>query len=157
MYSKAFFGKIDEYEFITVETFFPGTFQKYNNNDGRNVDGLETSAVVLKRVEEFAHYTYKKSKGNLKVLDIRGIGNVLLDTDIATGDIVDIDDEFLFCSGNSTFRNANQAFSGGHECHAYCDAVNLPEKTSMQKRETSMQKNASASFNDTKITLCHDL
>ena len=34
------------------------------------------------------------------VLDIQGIGNILCDPEIVTKDIVNIDDEFLFCLGN---------------------------------------------------------
>ena len=44
VYNKMFFGKIDENEFVTVEMFVPGTFQKYINNDGTIVNGVETSA-----------------------------------------------------------------------------------------------------------------
>ena len=61
------------------------------------------------------------------VLDIQGIGTVLYDREIATENIVDVDDEFLFCLGNLA-TNAIQAFFGTHECNAYCEAVNLPDK-----------------------------
>ena len=127
VYSKVFFGKIDESEFVTVEKFIPGTFQKYINNDGTIVNGVETSADGLKKVDAFVHYTYKKSEGNLMVLDIHGIGNVLYDPEIATEDTVDIDDEFLFCLSNLA-ANVIQACLGVHECDAYCEAVNLPDK-----------------------------
>ena len=60
------------------------------------------------------HYTYNKLEGNLMVLDIQGIGNILCDPEIAAEDIVDIDDEFLFCLGNLV-TNAIQAFLGAHE------------------------------------------
>ena len=43
------------------------------------------------------------------VLDIQGIGTVLYDREIATENIVDVDDEFLFCLGNLA-TNAIQAF-----------------------------------------------
>ena len=59
------------------------------------------------------------------VLDIQGIG--LCDPEIAAEDIVDIDNEFLFCLGNLA-TNAIQVFLGAHECNAYCEAVNLPDK-----------------------------
>ena len=55
VYNKVFFGKIDENEFVTVEKFIPGTFQKYINNDGTIVSGFETSADGLKKVEAFVH------------------------------------------------------------------------------------------------------
>ena len=52
-----FFAKIDESEFVTAEKFIPGIFQKYFNNDGTIVNGVETSADGLKKVETFVHYT----------------------------------------------------------------------------------------------------
>ena len=100
VHNKVFSGKIDENEFVTVEKFVRGTFQKCINNDGTLVNGVETSADDLKKVEAFVHYTYKKSEGSLMVLDIQGIGNILCDPEIVTEDIVNIDDEFLFCLGN---------------------------------------------------------
>ena len=93
--------------FVTVEQFLPGTFQKYINNDEAIVNGVKTSADGLKKVEEFVHYSQKKSEGNLRVLDVQGIGNVLCDPEIPKEDIVDIDDEFLFCLGNLA-TSANQ-------------------------------------------------
>ena len=91
------------------------------------MNGVETSADGLKKVDAFVHYTYKKSEGNLMVLDIHGIGNVFYDPEIATEDTVDIDDEFLFCLSNLA-ANVIQAYLGVHECDAYCEAVNLPDK-----------------------------
>ena len=49
------------------------------------------------------------------------------DPEVATEDIIDIDDELLCCLGNSA-ANAIQAFLGVHVSNAYCEAVNLPEK-----------------------------
>ena len=119
IYNKVFSGKIDENEFVTIEKFIPVTFQKYINNDGTIVNGVETSADSLKKVELFVHYTYKKSEGNLMVYDIlfQGIGNVLCGLEIATEDMVGINDEFLFCLGILA-TNAIQAFLGAHECNA---------------------------------------
>ena len=45
------------------------------------------------------------------VLDIQGISNTLCDPEIATEDIIDFDDEFLFCLGNLA---TIQAFVGAH-------------------------------------------
>ena len=60
------------------------------------------------------------------VLDIQGIGNVLCHPEVATEDILDIGDEFLFCLGNLA-TNVIPAFLGAHECNAYCEAVNVPD------------------------------
>ena len=46
---------------------------------------------------------------------------------IAKEDIVDIDDEFLFCLGNLA-TSANQWFFGAHNFNAYCEAERLPDK-----------------------------
>ena len=56
VYSKVFFGKTNENEFVAVEKIIPGTFQKYINNNGTIVNGVETSADDLKKVEAFVHY-----------------------------------------------------------------------------------------------------
>ena len=63
------------------------------------------------------------------LLVIQGIGNILCDPENATEDIevVDIDDEVLFCLGDLT-TNAIQEFLGAHECNAYCEAVSLQGK-----------------------------
>ena len=121
-----FFGKIDENEFVSADKCIPGAFQKYIN-DGTIVNGVKTSADDLKKVEALAHYVYIKLEGNLEVLDIQGIGNILCEPEIATEDIADIDDEFIFCLGNLA-TNAIQAFVGVHKCNAYCEAVNIPDK-----------------------------
>ena len=53
VYNKVFFEKADENELVAVEKFIPGTFQKYINNDGTVVKGVESSADGLKKVEAF--------------------------------------------------------------------------------------------------------
>ena len=125
--NKVFFKKIDENDFVTVEKFIPGIFQKYISNDGLIENGTETFVDDLKKVEAFVYYTYKKPEGNLMLVDIQSIGNILCDPEIATEDIADIDDEFLFCLNNLT-TNDIQAFLSAHECNAYCEAVNIPDK-----------------------------
>ena len=104
------------------------------------MNGIETTPDVLKKVEAFIHYTYKKSEGNLMVLDIQGIENVLCDLEVATEDIIDIENEFLFCLGNLS-TNAIQVFLGDHECNAYCEAVNVPEKKkNSQQTQMSLRR-----------------
>ena len=102
VYNKVFFGKIDESEFVTVEKFILGTFQKYINNDGAIVNNVETSADELKMFKHLFIILIKSRNGILMVFDIQGIGNILCDPEIATEYIVDIDDEFLFCLSNLT-------------------------------------------------------
>ena len=49
VYNKVFFGKIAENQFVTVEKFISGTFQKYINNDGTIVNGVKTFVDDLKK------------------------------------------------------------------------------------------------------------
>ena len=68
-FNKAFAGKIDENDFVTVEKFIPGTFQKHVNNDRKFVNGVcRDFADGLKKAKAFVHDTYKMSKGNLKLV-----------------------------------------------------------------------------------------
>ena len=60
-------------------------------------------------------------------LDIQGICSALCDPKIATEDIVDIEDEFLFCLVNLA-TNTIQAFYDVNECNSCCEAVNLQIK-----------------------------
>lgn len=60
-------------------------------------------------------------------LDIQGICSALYDPKIATEDIVDIEDYFLFCLVNLA-TNTIQGFYGVHECNSCCEAVNLQIK-----------------------------
>ena len=55
------------------------------------MNGVEISADDLKNVEAFVYYIQKRSKGNLMVHDIQGIGSVLCAAEIATEDIIDIE------------------------------------------------------------------
>ena len=91
------------------------------------MNDVETSADDLEKVEVFVHYAYKMSEVNLMVVDIQGIGNILRDPEVATENTIDVGDELLFCLGNLR-ANAIQTFLGVHECNAYSEAVNLPEK-----------------------------
>ena len=121
------FQEIDENDFVTVEKFIPGIFQKYISNDGLIENGAKTFADDLKKVEAFVYYTYKNPEANLKLVDIQSIGSILCDHEIATEDIAHMDNEFLFCLSNLT-TNDIQAFLGAHEGNAYCEAVNIPDK-----------------------------
>ena len=125
-YNKVFWGKIGD-EFVAIEKFIPGTFQKYINNDGTVVATANILADVIKKAEAFVHYTYSKSEGKLMVLDIQGVGNMLCDPEIATEDITDTDEEFYFCIGNLTTLGI-QTFLSARVCNAYCEAVNIAIK-----------------------------
>ena len=111
--TKCFSGKIDESEFVTVEKFIPGTFQKYINNDGAIVNSVETSADEFNMFKHLFIILIKSRNGILMVFDFQGIGNILNDPEIATEYIVDIDNEFLFCLSNLT-TNFIQSFLGVH-------------------------------------------
>ena len=61
-------------EYVTVENYVEGKFQKYINNTGKILK-VSDKELGLK-AESFAHYMYEKSGKQLIVLDIQGAGYV---------------------------------------------------------------------------------
>lgn len=84
-------------EYITVEEFVSGTFDKYINNDG-TVCGKNKN--VTEKAECLAHYSYETSKKEIMVVDIQGCWVRLFDSEVVSCQ-VELDSEGkLFCAGN---------------------------------------------------------
>ena len=79
--------------------------------------------VVLK-AEMFCHYTYVKSQNQLTVLDILGAEDSLCDPEIASCQLVDEDENILFCNGNLSSQ-AIDMFLSKHVCNKFCKLLNL--------------------------------
>ena len=125
-YNKVYFSCMSG-EYVTIEKFIEGTFIKWINNTGDVcVEKKDTTEVSLK-AEAFVHYTYIKSKKQLMVTDIQGIGYTLCDPEIATVQQCDPDDQSIyFCTGNLS-NQAIDPFFEKHECNMYCRLLELPE------------------------------
>jgi hypothetical protein len=122
-YNKVYYSVLNE-EYVTLETFLEGTFEKFINNDGEIClqAGEEESEIVLK-AEAFVHYTYVRSKKQLMVTDIQGVDYQLCGPEIASSGPTDPkDDSLFFCIGNlSTEATGN--FFANHSCNKFCDLL----------------------------------
>ncbi|KXJ10632.1 Transient receptor potential cation channel subfamily M member 6 [Exaiptasia diaphana] len=122
-YTKVYLGKLYG-EYVTIEKYLEGTFSKHVNNTGKVCgDGSEVSL----KAEAFSHYTYQKSREQLMVLDVQGVGFDLCDPEIATTDILDPKGDYiLFCCGNLG-KTAITEFKKEHICNKYCEMLSLDE------------------------------
>ena len=84
-------------EYVTVEEFVSGTFDKYINNDG-TICGKNKN--LTEKAECLAHYSYEKSKKEIMVVDIQGCGVRLFDPEVASSQVESDNEGKLFCAGN---------------------------------------------------------
>ena len=82
-YKRIFLGKIGE-EYVTVEEFIEGTFDKNINNDG---EIYEKGGEITRKAECLVHYSFERSE-KVMILDIQGCGCNLFDPEICSKDIV---------------------------------------------------------------------
>jgi hypothetical protein len=68
-YDKVYFSCMNG-EYITIEKFIQGTFNKWVNNTGEICVATKESTEVSLKAETFVHYMYIKSKKQLMVTDI---------------------------------------------------------------------------------------
>ena len=121
-YTKVYFGRLYG-EFVTLENYLEGDFQKYVNNTG---EVYGDSDLTLK-AEAFCHFTYEKSGQQLMVVDIQGVDHKLFDPEIATSTLCDADDKsILFCCGNLSVTAINK-FKAGHTCNKFCKMLDLKD------------------------------
>ena len=121
-YTKVYFGKLYG-EFVTLEDYLEGEFQKYVNNTG---EIFGKSELTLKG-ESFGHYTYERSGQQLIVLDIQGVDHSLFDTEVASSTLIDSSDKtILFCCGNLS-TDAIDRFKEEHVCNKFCHMLKLNE------------------------------
>lgn len=121
-YTKVYLGKLNG-EFVTLESYLNGTFQKYINNTG-NIFG-EGSELSMK-AESFVHYSYVASAKQLTIVDIQGVNYAVCDPEIASSTLMARDDTILFCSGNLS-TTAIEEFLSKHTCNKYCLLLKLDQ------------------------------
>ena len=111
-------------EFVTIEDFIQGDFEKYINNDGTVSSNNSASDRVLK-AECLAHSSYQKLNHELMLLDIQGVGYQLYHAESATATGLCSDDcELRFCMGNLA-TEACSLFLTFHVCNKYCGICGL--------------------------------
>ncbi|CAB4007574.1 transient receptor potential cation channel subfamily M member 6-like [Paramuricea clavata] len=100
-YNNIYLGKMDDGEFVTVEEFVKGSFDKYINKDGTLCG---TSTYIRMKAESLSHYSYVRSDEKLMVVDIQGSSHKLFNPEIASYELQE-DDEYLFSTGNIQCNN----------------------------------------------------
>jgi len=70
-YGNIYLGKKGE-EYVTVEEYVEGEFDKYIINDGKLCYGRDK--IISEKAECLAHYSYEKSNHELMLLDMQGCG-----------------------------------------------------------------------------------
>lgn len=121
-YHRVYFSSLND-EFVTLEGFLEGTFTKYINNTGSIC--TQTNKELTLKAETFVHFTYVRSKKQLMVTDIQGVGYCLCDPEIASTQQIDVEDQsILFCTGNLSTTAIN-TFKSEHKCNKYCNLLKL--------------------------------
>ena len=93
-----YLGKMDDGNFVTVEEFVDGAFEKYINNDG-TLCGNSTN--IHMKAESLSHYSYVGSQEKLMVVYVQGSSHKLFDPEIASYELFE-GDEYIFSTGNMT-------------------------------------------------------
>lgn len=121
-YTKVYLGMLSS-EFVALQSYLNGTFQKYINNTG-NIFG-EGSELSMK-AESFVHYSYVASAKQLTIVDIQGVNYAVCDPEIASSTLMARDDTILFRSGNLS-TTAIEEFLSKHTCNKYCLLLKLDQ------------------------------
>ncbi|CAK7233095.1 hypothetical protein SEUCBS140593_008487 [Sporothrix eucalyptigena] len=118
-------GDEDNKECMSLEPMLlNGRYVKYNNNCGSvNHDG---GSEVSKAAQAFSHFTFERSKGELLVADLQGVGNVLTDPAIHTRD----PSRFVLTDTNLGVDGFKLFFSS-HKCDSVCKKLELLSKADM--------------------------
>ena len=111
-YTKVFLGKLNG-EFVTLENYLKGTFQKYIKNTG---DIFGDRSKLSMKAGAFVQYSYVASAKQLMIVDIQGVNYSLCDPEIASSTLMARDDTILFSSGNLS-TTAIEVFLSKHTCN----------------------------------------
>lgn len=106
-FKNIYLAKLDG-ECLTPEEFIEGKCEKYMNNTGEVC--ISDENVIGQKSECLSHFSYDISNSQILVADLQGSGHMLYDPEIVTGQILDSDEEFLFCAGNLQECSCNSYF-----------------------------------------------
>ena len=112
-----YLAKLDG-ECLTLEEFIEGKFEKYMNNTGEVC--VSGDDVIGQKAECLSHFSYDISNSQLLVVDLQGSGHMLCDPEIATAQMFDSDEEFLFCAGNLDVVAIIATFVKVHVSNKFC-------------------------------------
>ena len=121
-YRNVHYGIMEKNEHVTVEEYINGEFVKYINNTG--LICFDVSNEFCLKAQCLAHFSYEKSNKMLMLLDVQGSGPNLFDPEIASAQLVDDENQLLYCVGNLS-KEAIDCFVAHHTCNIYCEMAGL--------------------------------
>ncbi|XP_021165360.2 transient receptor potential cation channel subfamily M member 7 isoform X2 [Fundulus heteroclitus] len=109
-------------QWFAIEECITGEFRKFNNNNG---DEIVPTNLLEETMLAFSHWTYEYTRGELLVLDLQGVGEILTDPSvIKSGEKGSYDMIFGPANlGDDAFRN----FRTKHHCNSCCRKLKLPD------------------------------
>ncbi|KAL1007574.1 hypothetical protein UPYG_G00088560 [Umbra pygmaea] len=109
-------------QWFAIEECITGEFRKFNNNNG---DEIIPTNLLEETMLAFTHWTYEYTRGELLVLDLQGVGEILTDPSvIKSGEKGSYDMIFGPANlGDDAIRN----FRAKHHCNSCCRKLKLPD------------------------------
>ncbi|KAJ3594183.1 hypothetical protein NHX12_006514 [Muraenolepis orangiensis] len=109
-------------QWFAIEECISGEFRKFNNNNG---DEIVPTNLLEETMLAFSHWTYEYTRGDLLVLDLQGVGEILTDPSvIKSGEKGSYDMIFGPANlGDDAIRN----FRAKHHCNSCCRKLKLPD------------------------------
>ncbi|KAG9352239.1 hypothetical protein JZ751_020652 [Albula glossodonta] len=107
---------------FAIEECITGEFRKFNNNNG---DEIVPTNLLEETMLAFSHWSYEYTRGELLVLDLQGVGEILTDPSvIKSGEKGSYDMIFGPANlGDDAIRN----FRAKHHCNSCCRKLKLPD------------------------------
>ncbi|XP_077375924.1 transient receptor potential cation channel subfamily M member 7 isoform X3 [Festucalex cinctus] len=109
-------------QWFAIEECITGEFRKFNNNNG---DEIAPTNLLEETMLAFSHWTYEYTRGELLVLDLQGVGEILTDPSvIKSGEKGSYGMIFGPANlGDDAIRN----FRAKHRCNSCCRKLKLPD------------------------------
>uniref|UniRef100_A0A8C3UGH7 non-specific serine/threonine protein kinase n=1 Tax=Catharus ustulatus TaxID=91951 RepID=A0A8C3UGH7_CATUS len=109
-------------QWLTIEKYMTGEFQKYNNNNG---DEITPISLLEELMLAFSHWTYVYTGGELLVLDLQGVGENLTDPSVIKPEEKK-SRKMVFGPANLG-EDAIRNFIAKHRCNSCCRKLKLPD------------------------------
>ncbi|XP_048188298.1 transient receptor potential cation channel subfamily M member 6 isoform X2 [Perognathus longimembris pacificus] len=119
-------------QWLTIEKYMTGAFQKYNNNNG---DEIVPSNMLEELMLAFSHWTYEYTRGELLVLDLQGVGENLTDPSVIKPGHKQ-SRGMVFGPANLG-EDAIRNFIAKHRCNSCCRKLKLPD---LQRNDYSPER-----------------
>uniref|UniRef100_A0AAQ4P9F9 non-specific serine/threonine protein kinase n=1 Tax=Gasterosteus aculeatus aculeatus TaxID=481459 RepID=A0AAQ4P9F9_GASAC len=110
-------------QWFAIEECITGEFRKFNNNNG---DEIVPTNLLEETMLAFSHWTYEYTRGELLVLDLQGVGEILTDPSVIKSGEKGRSYDMIFGPanlGDDAIRN----FRAKHHCNSCCRKLKLPD------------------------------